>query len=89
MQIPTFQYLVLCLDADPDISIFSALRNGYGHITINCRDYPLNISAFRRAFAFAFDKTRVTAEIMDGFSQEHDSLVPYPNSWSIEDDMPY
>jgi ABC-type transport system substrate-binding protein len=64
------------LDADPDISIFSAL-------------YPLNISAFRRAFAYAFDKTRVTAEIMDGFSQEHDSLVPYPNSWSIEDDMPY
>jgi ABC-type transport system substrate-binding protein len=77
------------LDADPDISIFSALRNGYGHITINCRDYPLNISGFRRAFAYAFDKTRVTVEIMDGFSQEQDSLVPYPNGWCIEDDMPY
>jgi len=77
------------LDADPDISIASALRNGYGHITINCAKYPLNISAFRRAFAFAYDKTRVTAEIMDGFSQEHDSVVPYPNSWCIEDDLPY
>ncbi|MFW9832557.1 MAG: ABC transporter substrate-binding protein [Candidatus Thorarchaeota archaeon] len=77
------------LDADPDISIFSALRNGYGHITINCGKYPLNISAFRRAFAFAFDKTAVTSEIMDGFSQEQDSIVPYPNSWCIEDDMPY
>jgi ABC-type transport system substrate-binding protein len=77
------------LDADPDISIFSALRNGYGHITINCRDYPLNISGFRRAFAYAYDKTRVTVEIMDGFSQEQDSLVPYPNGWCIEDDMPY
>jgi ABC-type transport system substrate-binding protein len=79
------------LDADPDIDIFSALRNGYGHITINCGPdaYPLNISAFRRAFAFAFDKTAVTSEIMDGFSQEQDSLVPYPNSWCIEDDMPY
>ncbi|MFX1580042.1 MAG: ABC transporter substrate-binding protein [Promethearchaeota archaeon] len=74
---------------DPDISIFSALRNGYGHITINCAKYPLNISAFRRAFAYAFDKTRVTAEIMDGFSQEHDSLVPYVSGWCIEDDMPY
>ncbi len=82
------QYLSL-LDADPDIDIFSALRNGYGHLTINTRDYPLNISAFRRAFAFAFDKTAVTSEIMDGYSQEHDSLVPYPNSWCIEDDMPY
>jgi ABC-type transport system substrate-binding protein len=77
------------LDSDPDISIFSALRNGYGHITINCRKYPLNISAFRRAFAFAFDKTRVTAEVMDGFSKEHDSLVPYVSGWCIEDDLPY
>ncbi|MGQ4911207.1 MAG: ABC transporter substrate-binding protein [Candidatus Thorarchaeota archaeon] len=77
------------LEADPDISIFSALRNGYGHITINCRDYPLNISGFRKAFAFAFDKTAVTSEVMDGFSQEHDSLVPYPNSWCIEDSLPY
>ncbi|MCK4567480.1 MAG: hypothetical protein KAU48_09245, partial [Candidatus Thorarchaeota archaeon] len=66
------------LDADPDIDIYSAIRNGYGQLTINCRDYPLNISAFRRAFAYAFDKTAVTVDIMDGFSQEHDSLVPYP-----------
>ncbi|TET11665.1 MAG: hypothetical protein E3J86_02365, partial [Candidatus Thorarchaeota archaeon] len=77
------------LDLDPDIDIFRALRNGYGHITINTRDYPLNISAFRRAFAYAFDKTAVTSSIMDGYSQEQDSLVPYPNSWCIEDDMPY
>jgi len=75
------------LAADPDIDIFSALRNGYGHITINCRDYPLNISGLRRAFAFAFDKERATVEIMDGFSQEHDSLVPYSNGWCAEDEF--
>ena len=73
------------LAADPDIDIFSALRNGYGHITINCRDAPLNESVLRRAFAFAFDKTAVTVDIMDGFSQEHDSLVPFPNPWCVED----
>ncbi|MBN2230237.1 MAG: hypothetical protein JW779_11675 [Candidatus Thorarchaeota archaeon] len=77
------------LDADPDIDIFQAVRNGYGHITINCRDYPLNISGLRRAFAFAFDKTRITVEMMDGFSLEHDSLVPTPNGWCIEDDLPW
>ncbi|MDH4213841.1 MAG: ABC transporter substrate-binding protein, partial [Candidatus Thorarchaeota archaeon] len=77
------------LDADEDISIFSALRNGYGHITINCRDAPLNESVLRRAFAYAFDKTRVTSEIMDGWSQEQDSLVPYPNGWCIEDEFTY
>ncbi|TFG98234.1 hypothetical protein E4H12_06695, partial [Candidatus Thorarchaeota archaeon] len=75
------------LAADPDIDIYSALRNGYGHITINCRDYPLNISGLRRAFAFAYDKQRVTVEILDGFSQEHDSVVPYPNGWCVEDEF--
>jgi ABC-type transport system substrate-binding protein len=77
------------LGADPDIEVFKALRNGYGHITINCDKYPLNISAFRRAFAYAFDQEKVTIDIMGGFSQEHDSLVPYPNGWCIEDDFTY
>ncbi|MGY5851954.1 MAG: ABC transporter substrate-binding protein, partial [Candidatus Thorarchaeota archaeon] len=77
--VPTFEL--------PGIAIFSPLRNGYGHITINCEKYPLNISAFRRAFAYAFDKTRVTEEIMDGSSLEHDSLVPKVSGWCIEDDF--
>jgi ABC-type transport system substrate-binding protein len=80
---------VSILEAAEHISIANTLRNGYGHITINCDKYPLNITAFRRAFAYAFDKTRVRAEILDGFSQEHDSVVPYSNSWCIEDDLPY
>jgi len=73
------------LDRDPDIDIYKAINNGYGYITINCAKYPLNISGLRRAFAFAFDKTRVTAETMDGFSIEHDSLVPLANGWCVED----
>ncbi len=77
------------LDSDPNIDIYSAARNGYGQITINCDKYPLNISGFRRAFAFAFNKTRVTSEVMDGFSIEHDSLVPRPNSWCAEDQFDY
>ena len=81
---PVF-YDTLC--ADPDIDIHQALRNGYGHISINCEKYPTNISGFRRAFAFAFDKERVTVEIMEGLSQEHDSLVPYPNGWCVEDEF--
>ncbi|MFW9767368.1 MAG: ABC transporter substrate-binding protein [Candidatus Thorarchaeota archaeon] len=85
---PNYEEVVL-LNEDPDISIFSTLRNGYGNILINCGKYPLNLSAFRRAFAFAFDKTRVKIEVMGGLSQEHDSVVPYANSWCIEDVMPY
>ncbi|MFW9788114.1 MAG: ABC transporter substrate-binding protein [Candidatus Thorarchaeota archaeon] len=74
---------------DLDIDIFSALRNGYGYFTINCSQYPLNISALRRAFAYAFDKTAVTAYAMDGFSQEHDSIIPYISDWCIEDELDF
>ncbi len=77
------------LTADPDIDIFGNLRNGYGQITINCRDAPLNETSLRRAFAYAFDKTRETVEIMDGYSQEHDSVVPYPNGWCVEDEFTF
>jgi ABC-type transport system substrate-binding protein len=77
------------LEEDPDIDIYRALRNGYGHITINCGKYPLNMSGFRRAFAYAFDKERVMVEIHNGESQLHDSLVPYVQHWCIEDDFPY
>ncbi|MGY5878853.1 MAG: ABC transporter substrate-binding protein [Candidatus Thorarchaeota archaeon] len=77
------------LEERPDISMFSTLRNGYGHITINCRKYPLNISGFRKAFAYAFDKTRVRIDVLGGLSREQDSLVPFVSDWCIEDQLPY
>ncbi|TFG34100.1 hypothetical protein EU527_05305 [Candidatus Thorarchaeota archaeon] len=83
-------YYVDVFEEDPDVSIFSALRNGYGHLTINCRDGgdgALADPVVRRAFAYAFDKTRVISEVMDGFSIEHDSLVPAPNGFCIEDEL--
>ncbi|MFW9844424.1 MAG: ABC transporter substrate-binding protein, partial [Candidatus Thorarchaeota archaeon] len=48
-----------------------------------------NESILRRAFAYAFDKTEVTTDILDGFSQEHDSLVPFTNGWCVEDQFAY
>ena len=75
------------LATDPDISIHQVERNGYGQLTINCAKYPLNISGFRRAFAFAFNKTKVASEVMDGFVFEHDSVVPQPNNWCAEDEF--
>ena len=73
------------LQANPDISIFQAVNNGYFQITINCAKYPLNISGFRRAFAFAYDKTRAATEVWRGLGVEHDSIVPTCNPWCIED----
>jgi ABC-type transport system substrate-binding protein len=75
------------INADPEINVFTAVRNGYGHYTINCGKYPLNISGLRRAFAYAFDKEAYRVEVMDCFSRSHDSLVPRPMDWCIEDEL--
>jgi ABC-type transport system substrate-binding protein len=74
-------------ESDPDISVFRATRNGYGHLTINCAKYPLNISGFRRAFAYAYNKTRFLDGVFGGITVAHDSVVPLPNGWCIEDDL--
>lgn len=76
-------------ESDPDIEIYTAPQNMYAQLLINCRDYPLNISGLRRAFAYAFDKTRVPVEILDGHGFEHDSVVPKPSIWCAEDDLPW
>ncbi|MHA2424636.1 MAG: ABC transporter substrate-binding protein [Candidatus Thorarchaeota archaeon] len=87
-----FSDFVYHLESNADITTANTHRNGYGHITINCNKYPFNISAFRRAFAYAYDKTRVVEELedqVDIVSRVHDSVVPYANGWCIEDDLPY
>lgn len=75
------------LNEDPDIDIAQTLRNGYGHISFHCDMFPTNISGFRRSFAYAFNKTQVTTDVMNGLSQTHDSLIPYLNPFCIEDDL--
>jgi ABC-type transport system substrate-binding protein len=80
------------LEADTNINITNTHRNGYGHITINCNKYPFNISAFRRAFAYAYNKTQVVVELRDDVgivSQVQDSVVPYANGWCIEEELPH
>ena len=73
------------LESDPDISVVQTRSNGYKQLTINCAKYPLNISGFRRAFAFAYNKTKATTELQYGFGIEHDSVVSQYNGWCIED----
>ncbi|MFW9910189.1 MAG: ABC transporter substrate-binding protein [Candidatus Thorarchaeota archaeon] len=74
---------------DANIEVANTLRNGYGYFTINCEKYPLNITALRRAFAFALDKQRISAEVWEGLSLPLDSPVPAINPYSIEGQLPY
>ncbi|MHA2211510.1 MAG: ABC transporter substrate-binding protein, partial [Candidatus Thorarchaeota archaeon] len=64
-------------------------RNGYGVLYINSAKYPLNITAFRRAFAFALDKHKICENVWEGMANPQDSVVPSGNPWTIEGLLPY
>ena len=75
--------------AAKDIEVSHTLRNGYGVLIINCNKYPYNITAFRRALAFALDKEAICDDIWHGLAFPQDSVVPSINPWSIEGQLPY
>ena len=77
------------LDADPDLEVAFSNRSGYHFVAFNCRRYPLNESALRRAFALAFDKERASTDIWDGFAVPYDSFLPDSSTWCVEDMLPY
>jgi len=72
-----------------NIEVVNVLRNGYGYVSINCAKYPLNITAFRRAVAFATDKEAISDDVWEGLSEPQDSCVPKTNPFTIEGQLPY
>ncbi|MDF1538289.1 MAG: ABC transporter substrate-binding protein [Candidatus Thorarchaeota archaeon] len=83
---PTFRD---ALSEEENIEMAQHLRNGYGFLSINCDKYPFNITAFRRAFAFALDKEAICEGWWDGLAVPQDSLIPQINPFSIEGQLPY
>jgi peptide/nickel transport system substrate-binding protein len=72
-----------------NIDVANVKRNGYGYVNINTAKYPLNITNFRRAIAFALDKEAISDDAWDGLSYPQDSPVPEVNPWSIEGQLSY
>jgi ABC-type transport system substrate-binding protein len=72
-----------------NIDVANVLRNGYGYTVINTAKYPMNITAFRRALAFALDKEAISDDVWDGLSSPQDSCVPQVNPGTIEGLLPY
>ncbi|MFW9931793.1 MAG: ABC transporter substrate-binding protein [Candidatus Thorarchaeota archaeon] len=72
-----------------DIEVFHKPRMGYGYVEINCDKYPLNITALRRAIAFALDKEAISDDVWDGLSQPLDSCIPEGHLYSVEGQLPY
>lgn len=65
-------------------NITTALRLGFGHVLINTESSKpsanntalLNASEFRRALAYAINKTRICEETWDGWAEPLDTLLP-------------
>ncbi|NWF95479.1 MAG: hypothetical protein HXY34_05015, partial [Candidatus Thorarchaeota archaeon] len=77
------------LEAAANVEVANVQRNGYGYVVINNQKYPQNITAFRRAVAFALDKEKISDDVWDGLSQPQDSCVPAVNPFSVEGKLGY
>ncbi|TFG10171.1 hypothetical protein EU538_02760 [Candidatus Thorarchaeota archaeon] len=82
-------YSLGTLQESENIEIASSLRNGYGYVVINTAKYPFNITAFRRALAFAIDKEAISRDVWNGHSVPLDSCIPQINPFSIEGQLSY
>ncbi len=72
------------LEVSENIEVTHSLRNGYGYLVINTAKYPFNITALRRAFAFAIDKERICERTWDNLAVPLDSPIPKSNPFSCE-----
>ena len=72
------------LEESENVRVARILRSGYGRFVINCGKYPLNITAFRRAFAFALDKEAICQDAWEREAIPHDSIIPPSSPWTIE-----
>ncbi|MFX1484432.1 MAG: ABC transporter substrate-binding protein, partial [Promethearchaeota archaeon] len=62
-------------------------RNGYGLNLINCEKYPLSITEFRQALAYALDKY-ATSGVWGSDAQPHDSFISIANPFCAEGSLP-
>ena len=72
-----------------NIKVYENLRFGYGLLYFNCMRYPMNITAFRRALAFAVDKYRISNEAWNNRSVLLDCHIPRQHPACIDDEMEY
>jgi ABC-type transport system substrate-binding protein len=83
------QDYLAALVRDPNIEVTFTPSVRYRALTLNCARFPTNITAFRRAMAFGFDKYRANVECIGGVGQPQDSYIPLISTeWEVESALP-
>ncbi len=75
------------LDSAENVATQRQLGNTYTQVLINCEKYPLNITALRRAIAYALDKNNIVDTCLDGRAEPQDTVIPQEFPLSIESDL--
>ncbi|MFX0013278.1 MAG: ABC transporter substrate-binding protein [Promethearchaeota archaeon] len=82
------QDYLAALVRDPNIEVSFTPSVRYRALTLNSDRFPLNISAFRRAMAFGYDKYRANLECIGGAGWPQDSYIPITiTEWEVESEM--
>ncbi len=73
---------------DPNIEITFTLGVRYRTLNLNCARFPTNITAYRRAMAYAFDKYQANIEAVGGVGVPLDSYIPIvATTWEVESEV--
>ncbi len=71
------------LTSSSEVSVVGVPRNGYGYLTLNCKAWPLNYPALRRAIALAVNKTMI-ADMFSWGADPVDAVLPVGNPFTAE-----
>ena len=73
---------------DPNIEVTFTLGVRYRTLNLNCERFPTNITAYRRAMAYGFDKYRANQEAIGGIGMPLDSYIPIVSeTWEVESEV--
>ena len=77
------------LEGEYGISIVKTPGKETTRIFINCARYPFNLTAFRRALAFALNKTGICDDLYGGLAIPIDAYISEASPFSIEGELAF
>ena len=76
------------LEVFPDIEISVEPCHRFRIVSLHCQKFPTNITGYRRALAYAFDKQLACDEAVNGLAEPQDGVIPISlTRWTYENEI--
>jgi ABC-type transport system substrate-binding protein len=80
-----YEYDISELEGYPDISVDMTNGTWFRHFSMNCDQFPTNITGYRQALAYALDKYQILSDTSHGYGTPLDTVIPYSlEPWCME-----